>query len=190
MIDPQNIIQYNRTHKELEQLLFFCVCVAGKSASTIAPRVNDLTDGYMTPWDYPKSLWEYLLFSSGDSLATILKNAGIGCFNQRQSTVMSLNANQLNLKTCTVSDLEGIFGIGPKTARFFLLSSRRNVKHAALDTHLLKWLKSQGIENVPKSTPNGKQYARLEKEFLNRVPKNQTPAEFDLEIWKKYANNT
>ena len=70
------------------------------------------------------------------------------------------------------------------------MSSRHNVQHAALDTHLLKYLRAEGVENVPKSTPSSnKQYDRLEKEFLSRVPQGMTPAEFDLEIWKKYSDS-
>jgi thermostable 8-oxoguanine DNA glycosylase len=96
-------------------------------------------------------------------------------------------ANYVNLKTCGPRDLEDIYGIGPKTARAFICWSRSDVSHAILDTHILKWLKQQGVDRVPKSTPTGISYMRLEKEFLSRVPASMTPAEFDLSIWTSFA---
>ena len=42
MIDPQNIVRYDYTDNELQELIVFCVCVAGKKASVIAPRVDKL----------------------------------------------------------------------------------------------------------------------------------------------------
>jgi thermostable 8-oxoguanine DNA glycosylase len=65
--------------------------------------------------------------------------------------------------------------------------SRPNENHAIIDTHILKWLKAQGVSNVPKATPTAKNYTRLEQEFLSRVPDGMTPAEFDLQIWKSYV---
>jgi thermostable 8-oxoguanine DNA glycosylase len=56
-----------------------------------------------------------------------------------------------------------------------------------LDTHVLKWLREQGVADVPSTTPAGRKYAALEAEFLNRVPPGMTPAAFDLEVWKRYA---
>ena len=68
------------------------------------------------------------------------------------------------------------------------MSSRPKARVACLDTHLLKYLAERGVRNVPKSTPSSKkQYERLERVFLSLVPKNKTPAEFDLEIWNSYA---
>ncbi len=53
----------------------------------------------------------------------------------------------------------------------------------------LRYLKTQGVENVPKTTPSSKkEYDRLEKEFLKMADEaNKTVAEFDLEIWNKGA---
>jgi thermostable 8-oxoguanine DNA glycosylase len=189
VIDPQNIVR-NYTDEELQELLIFCVCVAGKSAATIAPRVDKLFKflqvhtGGDCPLDYsyalPLDLW------------SVLQDLGIGCYRMKATAIKEvaelISYNELNLRTCTVEELEAIHGIGPKTAKAFIMWSRPNEQHAILDTHILKWMKEQGIENVPKSTPTGKNYARLEQEFLSRVPDGMTPAEFDLQIWKGYAN--
>ena len=88
-----------------------------------------------------------------------------------------------------MSDLETIKGIGPKTSRFFLMSSRQGVEYAALDTHILRWMRDQGIENIPKSTPSGKRYLDLEQIYLKMVPEGKSVGEFDLEIWREYSGN-
>jgi thermostable 8-oxoguanine DNA glycosylase len=67
------------------------------------------------------------------------------------------------------------------------MSSRKGVQHAALDTHILRWMRDKGV-NAPKSTPTGKKYLTLEQQYLTMVPAEKTPAEFDLEIWKKYSS--
>jgi len=182
MIDPQNIVRYDYTDDGLEELLIFCVCVAGKSAKTIAPRVHDLCnmiyEEELSPFDTIK-VYRRALDQS-------LKELGIGCYNQKSNTIWELILAGLDLRTCSVSDLEAIKGIGPKTARFFVMSSREGAQHAALDTHLLKWLRAQGID-APKSTPTGKKYLDLEQKFIKMVPEGMTPAEFDLKIWKEHS---
>lgn len=98
--------------------------------------------------------------------------------------------NELNLKSCSVDDLENIYGIGPKTARCFLIHSRPNMRFAGLDTHILKYLRGLGYE-VPKTTPTGKKYKEIEQIFLNLVDKSgKSVAEFDLEIWRKYSSDS
>lgn len=37
MIDPKNIVR-KYSDEELQELLIFCICVAGKTAATIAPQ--------------------------------------------------------------------------------------------------------------------------------------------------------
>lgn len=172
MIDPKNIIKYDRTDKELIELAIFCICVAGKSAKTIAPRIDRLCN-------------EYKVFNT-PYLAHQLKGLGVGCYRQKANTVRDLLNSNISLRHCEVEDLESIKGIGPKTARFFINSSRPNTNFAVLDTHILKFLRDKGYD-VPKSTPSGKRYLELEQLFLSLVPDGQTVAEFDLEIWKKYS---
>jgi len=94
------------------------------------------------------------------------------------------------LRTCSIDELESIFGIGRKTSRCFVMHSRRNAQCAGLDTHILKFLRSKG-HDVPKSTPGSKKkYLEIENLFLKYAKKsNKTIAKFDLDIWKKYAYN-
>ena len=104
--------------------------------------------------------------------------------------MLDLVSRGLNLSSCSIEDLERVVGIGPKTARCFVMHSRRGARHAGLDTHVLKYLKSRGVD-VPKSTPTGRRYAELERIFLDMADESgKSPAEFDLEIWKRYSSKS
>lgn len=97
--------------------------------------------------------------------------------------------SNINLKTCSVEELEAIPWIGPKTARCFLVHSRKNVKYACLDTHVLHYLRDQGID-APLSTPTGKKYKYFENIFLRLANEaKMSPAKFDLWIWNNYSKS-
>jgi thermostable 8-oxoguanine DNA glycosylase len=76
-----------------------------------------------------------------------------------------------------------------KTSRCFILHTRKNARVAGLDTHMLKFLRSKGHFDAPKSTPsNEKNYDRFEKLVLKYADEaGKTPAEFDLDVWNSYA---
>jgi len=117
-----------------------------------------------------------------------MKDCGIGCYTNKARTFAELAMSKINLKTCTASDLESIHGIGPKTARCFLLHSRKDAQVAGLDTHMLKHLRKLGYEDVPKTTPTGKKYLTFENYVLSLAKEvGMSPAEFDLYIWNKYS---
>jgi len=184
MVNPDEITDYNRTTRELEEFMVFAICVAGKNAHTTATILNVLFENAEYWRDYP---FEYFAKSG----SKFLKSNGIGCYNMRYKSIYTVWRNLRNnpgfLKTCTVDDLEEIHGIGPKTARFFIMHSRPNQRLAALDTHILKELKANGIK-VPKSTPAaGKKYAELEQEFIKLADAAcKSVADYDLEVWKKH----
>jgi thermostable 8-oxoguanine DNA glycosylase len=98
----------------------------------------------------------------------------------------------LPLDTCTVNQLTAIHGIGGKTARFFLLHSRRTACYAVIDTHILKYLRAKGY-SAPMSTPStNNQYEILECLWLNEINRDfpdMTAAEADLAIWRQYSGN-
>jgi thermostable 8-oxoguanine DNA glycosylase len=116
----------------------------------------------------------------------MLRDHGIGCYTIKAKAMFYAATSGLDLRTCTASDLESIYGVGPKTARCFLLHTRENARVAGLDTHMLKHLKSLG-HDVPKSTPIGKKYLTLEKTVLSLADEaGMTPAEYDLHVWTSY----
>lgn len=187
MINPQNIVRHYQSY-ELPELFIFCVCVAGKKASTTAPRVKRFCDNIVDMAEYGNPLFACLLEKS--HVAEILRVNGIGCFNQKAETLTQAAVKfpvYKLLRDATIEDLESIKGVGPKTSRFFRMCHDPEAKHAALDTHILKWMRAQGID-CPKSTPTGTRYLELEQKFLSLVPEGLTPAEFDLQIWRSYAN--
>jgi len=188
IIDPSNITNYNLTHPELEATLIFWIFAAGHNAKSTAKGVEQfLGEIYSktlknTPFAAMRELdWHKVVL--------ILSGSGLGCWRVKSRTLYELIHSNLNLKTCSIEDLEKVFGIGPKTARCFVMHSRPNIRAAGLDTHLLKFLRDKGI-SVPKSTPTGKRYKELEQQFLKLCDEaNKTPAAYDLEIWRNYSKN-
>jgi thermostable 8-oxoguanine DNA glycosylase len=69
--------------------------------------------------------------------------------------------------------------------------SRPDQRYAALDTHILKWLRSRG-HDVPKSTPSSKKkYKEIEQLFLFIADDlGVDPSVLDSFIWQKYSRGT
>jgi thermostable 8-oxoguanine DNA glycosylase len=71
------------------------------------------------------------------------------------------------------------------------MHSRPNQRIAVLDTHILHWLRDQGVA-APKTTPlkGSKKYKDLELTFLTLADKlGEDPAILDLRIWNEYSRN-
>ena len=186
-INPQKITNFNRTKAELELFAVFAVCVAGKQAKVMAKKVNDC---FLECWTPTARL------SPFETDQVIAKYKGIRCytcshnkFGQYKRLWRALKElSDLDVATCSREDLEKVHGIGPKTSRFFLMHSRPNQQFATLDTHVLKWLRSKGVD-APKDTPQSKKlYGKLERKFLQLCEEERKlPADMDLKIWKSYA---
>lgn len=195
MIDPKNIVRYNYTDNELEELLIFCVAVAGKPADRMAKAVDEMLQ-YLAYFFMVSSPFELLRTYSEsfteESLKILLRKFKITPDKMKARAISELLDKNFNLREVTVEELESIHGIAEKTARFFVMCSRPNVRYAALDTHILRWLYDNGLdfdlEKTLKSRPKGKRYRVFEQEFLNRVPVGMSPAEFDLQIWNEYSS--
>ena len=184
MINPTTITNYNRTQSELEEFLMFSIMVAGKSAKQTAQKLNQ----FLRMREDCESPLEFLdnLIQDG-KLDNTMKVCKLGQYGRLASAFEGIVKLRNRLHEVSVDTLESINGIGPKTARFFVLHSRQGASHAVLDTHILKWLKLHG-ENAPKSTPSGKKYAELEQAFLNYAVQYDMPvADLDLHIWKQYS---
>lgn len=186
MIDPRDVIKYDRSDEDLLEFLIFSICVAGKKASVIAKKVHQLRE-------YSKELGydSLVCFLDNENPENYLVKFKIGqykklsnCFN---SIVKSIMSRELDIRNCDVDELEKFKGIGPKTSRYFILYSQPNKEYAVLDTHILKWLGTLGY-SVPKSTPTKNKYKELEKIFLNECRiRNKKPSDLDLEIWNSYS---
>lgn len=185
MLDPKNITNFNQTNEELEEVILFWICVTGKTASVVSRQLDNLLNSLKgnSPFDKIRNIGE-------DKLPEILKRFGIGCYDSKAKSLWQIVNANLNLRTCTVDDLEKIHGIGRKTSRCFIMHSRPDSQYAGLDTHILKFLRAKG-HDVPASTPASKKlYLEIEKLFLEYAKRSKkSVAEFDLDIWNNYARN-
>lgn len=193
MITPTSITNYNRTEAELEEFLLFSIMVAGKNSQQTAKKLDSFlfaTMGLISPLDWIANLVKIKenKISSTDPLMVCMKNHKLGQYNRLFSAFTGILQFKGRLSSVTVQELESVKGIGPKTARFFLLHSRPNQEIAVLDTHILHWMRDNGIQ-APKTTPSGEKYLKFEKMFIDIAKKNGISiADLDLRIWTAYSS--
>jgi thermostable 8-oxoguanine DNA glycosylase len=181
-LDPDNITNFNLNEDELQLNILFWVCAAGKNGHTSARCLSNLLNHFNL---LTKEISPFNIILKIYNLPNELKKFGIGCYNNKSRTIKELINKNLNLKNCSIDDLESVWGLGPKTVRCFLMHTRKNQKLAGLDRHVLRFLKEMGYD-VPRNSPNKKKYRELEKIFIKIADSlNKTPSELDLEIWKK-----
>lgn len=207
-IDVNDITKFDRTDAELEEFLLLCIVVAGKVAHIQGRKLAGFLDGasrlaaYVTghfgppnepiprtPFGYLRAIMDYSTVKAKD-VRIMLENFKLSPYNKLEHLFTKLPRAELNLRTCTLEQLRAFPGIGPKTARMFLLHSRRDAQHAVLDVHILRFLREElRMRKVPRNTPGeGKTYSRLEKRFVEfAASSGKTPADLDLEIWLRYS---
>ena len=173
---------------EKEYFLIFSVIVAGRNAKMAVEktwRLLEFTWGEETPFDLIKHYIDH------KTLVQKLKTLKIGQYTRIEKALKDII--NLNVETCTLDDLLACHGVGNKTARFFLLNTRKDAEYAVLDTHVLKWLRSifGNWRSVPKSTPTSQSlYQFWENEAMYAMKKEypeRTLAQADFEIWKTFA---
>lgn len=162
--------------QELEYRLIYSLIVAGKSANFTTAAMDRLGN---------PDLATVRKWKESGVLCDELKKARTGNYTKLSKALSELSEQEIDLETATPERLELIHGIGPKTSRFFIIWTRPAERYAALDVHVLRWLKEQG-HNAPRSTPSGEKYRELEKIFISEADKRgMTPRELDYEIWSK-----
>lgn len=196
MIDPNNVCNFDRNTGELEEFLIFCICVAGKKATTIAPAIDKVlkeiqivNNSHHELRKYPLlEIKKYVKNKGEDELAILLKKHGIGCFNNKAKSLIDVSKCNVPISLLTLEDLENFRGIGPKTARFFLLNTKKDMKLAVLDTHILKFLRLLGFD-TPSATPsNSKEYNKWEEIWLEICEAmNINSATLDLGVWRLFS---
>ena len=187
MIDAYDVTVFDRTHAQLEELLLFCLAVAGKKASMIAKKLEALLGGRdagETPFSYVARL------DACGELEASLRAVGMGKYRvlcRAYPEVARRFAGRL--EEVSAVELETVVGIGPKTARYFLLHSRRDPGAiAVIDTHVMKYLRHIGHE-VPARLPTRSQYPRLEALMIAAASASgMSMADFDLAVWAHYAS--
>jgi hypothetical protein len=183
LIDPKNITSYNRSYSELETFWLFCLFVAGKNSDTASLKLSKFLE-HMTPWDTPFS------YLGSIDIHNSLINIKSGQYTRLSKAIeQSLD---LDLRNCSLDDLTSIYGVGPKTARFFLLHTRENCEYAVLDTHILKWIRNHhGYGDAPKDTPQKQDEYDYWSNIAITLMKNHYPdmslADIDLLIWTEIS---
>lgn len=165
---------------ELQFRIIYAIIVAGKSAKFAEGAIKKLFPcrKEVNPFNIIRK------WIDEQRLDIELRKAKTGNYTKIAKALQQLVFSNINLETCQPADLEKIHGIGPKTARFFIIWTRPDAYCAALDVHVLRWLHNQGYD-VPKSTPPaGKTYEKIEKIFLNEASqRGLTPRQLDEYIW-------
>lgn len=181
MIDPTRITQFDRTDDELQEFLLFCVAVAGKRSDSVAPKVHELVSRVG-----PQPL--HRLRENRAAVPDLLRSIGIAPYERTIPAVCGVL--DLDPRTCTLEELVAVRGVGPKTARMFLLHSRPEQDWVVLDVHILRWLRGVcRMRRIPRSTPSGcaSTYCRIEDKARRKVRElfpAMSFAEFDLNTWR------
>ena len=175
MIDPRTLISPTDSVERKQEFLLFCIMSVGKNSDIAASKVELIlkdkpTDA--TPFEYLSQVWSR---SHAEQCKT-------GQYTRVTKAIKQ--AIQYDVERITLDELTSIHGIGPKTARFFLVHSQGK-EHAVLDTHILRWMRGF-FPDVPESTPPASHYPKWErlcKMFMKAEFPEHTLLTADLMIW-------
>ena len=178
-----NPFDSNRNYAELQDFLFVCWLVAGKTAYVQNRKFLKFKKEFNN-----FGIFDAIYFFGIDYAISMAKKHGLGKYSLLQKFIKEFNELNIDLKQCTAEDLEKLPGVGLKTSRFFLINTRSNYRCAVIDTHIIKFI-SENIQKIDfKQPPNKKKYLEYETLYLNYCDKNNlNPQEFDIYIWKKYS---
>lgn len=187
MIDPLNVTKFDRTEHELEEYLLFCIAVANKTASVIAPKIAQFLEA-ATPGEGPFDC--VLRLESEGRLRWELERARTGKYTTLVPTYPDAARRfRGRLSHVGIDELMTLKGVAEKTARYFVLHSREHAGEiAVLDTHVMKYLRHLG-HAVPDRLPKGEEYLRLERLMLSAAAEvGMSMPAFDLAVWSHYAS--
>lgn len=175
------------TLDDLQARLIYSMIVAGKAADFANQVIDRLLAGKpqgVLPFAWLRTLTD-------DQLEAALREARSGNYTKLTRGLRELVDARLDLVRCTPAELQTVHGIGPKTARFWILWTRPGARYAALDVHVLRWLRGKGYD-APTSTPaDPKTYDQLERAFIAEADqRGMTPRELDFAIWQAGSQTT
>lgn len=191
MIDPLKVTDYERNSDALKEFAIFCICVAGKNSDQTARKVDALVRNpkFLTElslqYHIPQNTQKGYQFHVAN-IAGFLRQVKMGQYDRIARAIVELN--QLDLHRVTFEQLTNVFGIGPKTAAFFLLHTRRDATVPVVDTHVVKYMATKAI--TMKVTSDRKKYAMNAQEVAFHLAKdfpNKTLAEADQFVWNVYS---
>lgn len=185
-VDVFDLPNYGLSDNQHEWLWLFSIMVAGKKAEPTRDKLNAFLKA--APCGTPFEAVRTLAMENG--LDDALRRHRVGQYRRIGGAFRASVKMTKPIWECKLPDLEVIPGVGPKTARFYYMMTRPNARMAALDTHILKFLRDQGHDAPKVTPPHGPTYERLEQAFLAECDKRGVTnvAAFDLEIWKEYRS--
>lgn len=182
-----------KTRAQKEYWVLFGIMVANKSAEQTYKKLNALLSeierlpihcgGGKTPFQLIEVARRF------GKLRPLLKKHRTGQYTRIYKAFKSV-LYAVDVDKMTVSLLENVYGIGPKTARMIMLYTQPDATCVPLDTHVLKFLaKEYPKKKVPKVTPSaGKTYTELEALFQQAAEKRgKSVRQLDTEVWTSYA---
>jgi len=176
-IDPKCITNDSRTPEELEQFLLFCWLCAGKSSVQQAEKLSQFLTEQTRPFEYigELALW--------NTLTPLLKQHKLGKYAMLEKGMLAMTENPDCIRWPR-EKLIKIPGVSWKTASLYRMHAFKE-KIACLDTHILRWLRTEGHRNVPKGSPGvWSTYKHWELVFLGECYQRDVhPWEFDLALW-------
>jgi hypothetical protein len=189
-MNPLAITDFYRDNEQLERFWIYGMLVAGKNSDWAAPKIEEMFRD--KPADVTPLQW---LKENDQDLENKLVAHRVG--NYRDTMRGLRDSYDLDLRTATVEQLEGVHKIGPKTARFFILHSREGVEDVLpLDTQWMKFLREHGATDKHQ-TPSGRRrkdgssaYTDLERVAIalaRRYYPGLALADIDLILWARYS---
>jgi hypothetical protein len=148
MIDPDAILKYDCTTEELEERLLFWIAAAGKNAHTTARCLERfLLHRFLPSPSRPAtaSPFAYVRMCGEGVLRHNLRVCGFGCYNQRAVAFDRIANAGLDLHTVSPAELARHYGIKHKTARAFVMYSRRRQRYVIADVHVLRHARAYGL---------------------------------------------
>jgi thermostable 8-oxoguanine DNA glycosylase len=187
MTSPTDIIKFDRNKAELETFWMFCLFVAGKNSDYAMKCVNRMLLGNKQKGQTPFEMLTELHEQNPLGIYNTLVAHKVGQYGRLSRALEG--SLSLDLANATLDELMGVFGVGPKTARFFLVYTRPDCRYAILDTHILRWM-GKYLPNIPVSTPAPRLYEELEASFFvlkDIYLPHLSVARADLVIWAEMS---
>lgn len=164
------------TNEELEIRFICAVCCGGtrltpEKTQKAVEQVSGAME-LMAFEEHPHSPFAIInLLHTQKGVEEAFKASGIAHAKNKAEAVCRVAglwvADMLDLATASVRDLEAVRCVGPKTARYFVMTTRPNAEVVVLEPEHLRHLRENGVVNVPVGVPGkGALYERLESEFI------------------------
>lgn len=195
--DFSDIGDARASKRDAQWWLLYAILVANKPAEITRKKLDEFLSGYESHWS-PFDIVGALaaVGQVGNShLTDVLRRVRTGQYTRIEAAFRDVAVKLPPVagedpRNWSLETLESIPGVGPKTARWFYLLVNPGAPVAALDTHVLKFLRDNGVEGVPKATPaRGRTYRRLEAEFVAHAQRLGLNArDLDFFAWSIYRN--